>query len=612
MAKEDLITILDEHYKDAKGILESQSPAFDKRIDLYRGHIDSSKWPYKAKVFDPRVSTVINNKTSRLFAQPPRGTVHPREGSDVASAKVVNELLNFQWDQATHFNGTMVEKFMLMDQWTRIYGASFALVKWHRIYDSNGKVKFDGPEMQVLRNVDCLPDPRATSIEDANWFQVVEYTTLDDLEATSNTKGRPIYKNLGELKAKMQKEGIDQNRDSRFRTRNLELWGIDESTTDPAFRRLRIVTEYRKDKWITFSPDFSVILREIDNPYAHGEIPIIMLRYYPLGDALYGLSEVEPIAKLQRGINALINQYFDLTNTRLHPPVHVNPAEVRMHTLEWGVGKIWEMDRPNVSAQIMELPEAGLATFQSVYSLLVASLNNAVGEQSVGISNLGVFNPEKTATEIADIASIRNARDVNNALHLGETIKRQMMMWIEMDKEFVNTPAIVRIVGRQAIERIKESKFMDTGISEVDAEAGLEPESRFEEIVTGELGEVKVLRDDLAGTYDYIPDVESFSSPNRQEITELRRTALEFMLDPAIQEEMQAKGIQPDIVNLISDLLEDSGLKDARKYFEKASVPQAGGEIVTEGAPQTGTIETEPSLQGRGILQELLGRITGR
>lgn len=603
-----LIEQVTRHYQDAKNVLDQQIDGMTKRVDAYRGHIDSTKWPYKSRVFDPRVYTVIKNKNSRLFSQPPRGKVYPREGSDVASAVVVNELVNFQWDSANHFNGTMLEKYMLMDEWTRIHGASFALVQWYRVYGKDGKVEFDGNEMKVLRNVDCLPDPRATSIEDANWFQVVEYTTLEDLENTSPTNGRPTYKNLAEL-AKKVKAGVDQSRDSQYLSRNLEIWGIDDANVkDSAFKHLRIVTEYRKDRWITFSPDYNIIIRDIPNPYSHGKIPIIMLRYYPLGDSLYGLSEVEPVLRLQRAINSLVNQRIDLANLLLYPPIHVNPDEVRMHTLEWGSGKMWEMDRPNVSVQAMTIPDGSLAAFQSTYSLLVASLNNATGEQSVGTSNFGVFNPEKTATEVADIASIRNSRDVSNSNFLAETMKRQVSMWIDNDKDFLPFPTIVRIVGKQAIERVRNSQFADQGGSEMGLD---QVEPRFKEIVPGELGEVKIFEDDMAGTFDYIPNVEAMSLPNRDQITELRRYALEFMLNPAVQMQMAEKGLKPDIVELLSDMLEDSGMKDARKYFERgqpAVVP--GGQPTEAGAPMPGAavpVAPPAAPPSGGMMQNILG-----
>jgi len=556
---------------------------------------------------------MIDNKTSRIFSQPPRGKVHPREGADVASAQVVNELINFQWDTANHFNGSMLEKYMLMDKWARIYGSSFALIRWMTVY-SGEKKEFDGPEMQVLRNVDILVDPRATSIEDANWAQVIEYTTLADLENTSDIKGRRVFKNLDVVRNRVR-EGVDQDRGATYRSRNLELWGIDDSSTkDPAFRQLRVITEYRKDKWITFIPEMDIIIREIANPYNHGKIPVVMLRYYPVGDALYGVSEVERIEKLQKGINALVNQRIDGGNLLLNPIVHANPAEVRMHTLNWSPGAVWDMDRPNQSVQLMNMPDQALGTFQSTYSLLVASLNNALGEQSVGVSNLGVFNPEKTATEIADVASIRNARDVNNAHFLAEALKRQVMMWVDMDKQFLEFPMIVRIVGKQAIERVRNSGFSDRGIDLM----GMNPQiqSRMNDIVPGEIADVQVFGDDLTGTFDYIPDVEAMALPNVTQITELRRTALEFMLNPMIQQQMVESGIRPDIIELISDMLEDAGLKDARKYFEKQTTPVAQETgMPQEGMPMEGTPpEGQPPVEqpaesqsGGGMVQKLLG-----
>src|SRR5258708_3319509 len=172
------------------------SISFDEADEMFRSWIDESRWPYDAILFDPRIFTFIFEKTSRLLGNKLRGHLIPREGGDVLSAKVNNELLEFQWDQATH-GGTMLSKWALMDMNTRKYGAAFGLCKWRYEEDRKGKVVFDGPEMKVLNNRDCLPDPAATSIETANWFQVREYVTLQELERVNDlSHSGPIYQNL--------------------------------------------------------------------------------------------------------------------------------------------------------------------------------------------------------------------------------------------------------------------------------------------------------------------------------------------------------------------------------------------------------------------------------
>ena len=111
MAKnEKLFNEVHRHYQDGfdetdkrrtgKGRIGSIS--FDEADELFRSWLDENNWPYDALLFDPRVFTFIFEKTARLLGNQLRGHLIPREGSDVLGAKINNEILNFQWDQANH------------------------------------------------------------------------------------------------------------------------------------------------------------------------------------------------------------------------------------------------------------------------------------------------------------------------------------------------------------------------------------------------------------------------------------------------------------------------------------------------------------------------------
>jgi len=103
--------------------------SFDEADEMFRSWLNEKDWPYDALMFDPRIFTFIFEKASRLITNKLRGKLVPREGGDILAAKINNELLSFQWDQANH-NGTMISKWATMDINTRKYGASFALTKW--------------------------------------------------------------------------------------------------------------------------------------------------------------------------------------------------------------------------------------------------------------------------------------------------------------------------------------------------------------------------------------------------------------------------------------------------------------------------------------------------
>ncbi len=543
-----------------------------------------------------------------------RGRLIPREGGDILAAKINNELLSFQWDQATHA-GTMISKYAMMDINTRKYGASFALSKWRYQEDKKKKVLFDGPEMRVLNNRDCLPDPTATSIEDCNWFQVRDYVTLQELESVNDrARGKPIYQNLSKLRDAVGKKtgahGSD-TRASNWTSRSRVISGLTEdplTLNETVFQRVEVVTEYRRDRWFTFAPKHGVLLRDIENPYENNEIPITMLRYYQVDDDLYGLSEIEPVKGIQKAINAILSQYVDEINQKLYSPIAIGPG-VRQKTLEWGKGARWLMNNPLTDFKLVESKSNAAAFFNSTYSALVGAFMNAIGETSLGISNLGPYQKEKTATEVKQLITQRNARDSFNQVFLAEAIQRQMRLWFSMNQVMLfndpdKTHHILGIVGKDAMKYFEnkglanDKHIPDDVMGELADNPELKPEDfagpkypvnfgteeepdlkpKFNVDETGTSGTLYVEPDDLMGYFDFIADVESMAVGTLDSEKEGRRMAIStLMTNPNASQMLQMEGVKPKFKELFVAWLEDSGFKDADQYFES----------VQEGPPGT-------------------------
>lgn len=579
--------------------------SFDEADELFRSWLDENRWPYDALLFDPRVFTFIIEKTSRLISNKVKGKLHPREGSDVLGAHVNNELLSFQWDNATH-DGTMLAKWSLLDINARKYGASFALCKWRYEVDSKGKTVFDGPDMRVLNNRDCLPDPTATTIESANWFQVRDYVTIQELERVNDmAREEPIYDNLKILKVSIAADeestagGDDQSSNWISRNRAISRLDTQAAQRDTVFKRVEIVTEYRKDRWITFSPRHGVLLRDIPNPHPNYEVPITMVKYYQVDDDLYGLSEIEPVKGLQKAINALLSQYVDEINQKLYSPIAVGPG-VRQKTLEWGKGAQWLMNSPTTDFKLVESQSNAAQFFQSTYSALVSAMMNALGESSLGVSNIGDFQKEKTATEVKQLTATTNARDTYNQIFLAEAIKRQMMLWLTMNQQMLfNDPDkksyVIRIVGRDAVKFFKEkglagAKIDDESLMElaenpdinpsefeepifpVDTKEGVVPKFRLDD--DERTGELFIQPEDLKGNYDYIVDIKSMALVKNDEDKLGRNIAMQTMLtNPNVAQMLQGEQIKPKFKDLFVSWLEDNGLQDAEQYFESVQPP---------------------------------------
>ena len=293
-AERDLFVDLKQHYSMATEDLDKRRVDFDRKDILFRSHIVREHWPYRSVVFDPRIFTILTEKVARQFANKPRGRLLPREGGDAIGAMINNELLNFQWDENERAgNSTMLAKWAMMDLNARKYGASFALVTW-KYERKKGKVIFDGPDFKPWANRDVLHNPSYPTIK--HWIQLRDYVTLDELRQINDSREKPVYKNLDLLQDSM-KEGVSSDtRQANYTVKNLSLKGLqDYLGRDISNRTIEIITEYRADRWITFSPNHGVILRDIPNPYKHGQIPVTQLKYYPVDDDIYGLSEIEPL-----------------------------------------------------------------------------------------------------------------------------------------------------------------------------------------------------------------------------------------------------------------------------------------------------------------------------
>lgn len=263
-----------QHYSDwteDRDIRMNRENGWNDILDAYFGRLPAN-WPYLSYVVDPCLRTTIIEKKARLTNSKLRGRLVPREGADIVGARINNALLDFQWDNAQD-GGSMNHKWGLMDQDTRLFGSNFGLVTWKYVEcddeegDEEGekKVEFNGNEFKYLdvRNVGLTHGDNARN---AKWMQVSEWFTFEELEDENQVPGEPKYPGLAELKERLA-ENTQDRRDSNYQSRIKSLKGLtDRLGEDKAFPVIEVVTEYRPDRWITFSPKHNVLLRDIPNP----------------------------------------------------------------------------------------------------------------------------------------------------------------------------------------------------------------------------------------------------------------------------------------------------------------------------------------------------------
>lgn len=645
MAENQILSEVQEHYQqwtDDRDTRLDRENGWNDVLDAFFGRLPDN-WPYLSRVVDPRLRTTIIEKKARLTNSKLRGRLVPREGGDILSARINNALLDFQWDNAQD-GGSMNHKWGLMDQDARLFGSCFGLVTWkyETKTDDDGeeKVIFNGNEFRYLdvRDVGLI---NGQNVRDAKWVQVSEFLTLDELENENQLPGEPKWKNLEELKQLMENDAQDR-KENNYVSRIKSLKGIEDRLGDDrSFPVIEVVTEYRRNRWITFSPRHNLILRDIENPYEHGKIPLVQLKYFPLSDDPWGESEVESVLPLWRAIQATICGFLDTMNLHMRPPLKVTEAGVRMETIEWTPDAVWIMDRVD---NVQEHQGSGepLKYFQQTYSALVSAFNTAMGDASQGVGGVDPFNPDKTATEVNDIARQRNVRDQDNQNALSDALKDMMQMWLSNNKQFLfadpkmseyllkiigekdfsffkrlgldqstvtteTTREIADIVGQMngEVSDLQMQELFNAGetpmypVVENPGEKNpenirIKPKMRVDE--SGIEAEISLVPEDLNGTYDYVPDVKSMGAGSDSELQQARKQATDLLFNNQnVLQLLQQEGVKPNAKEILTEIFEDSGTKDATRFFSQIQ-DQNGG--VQQGSAQTQGVPTNMDQQG--------------
>lgn len=614
--------------------------------DAYYGKLPDD-WPYSTRIVDPRIRTSLLEKNARLLNSKLRGTLVPREGADVVKAEINNAILDYQWDTAND-GGSMMTKMSIADMDARLYGSKFALIKWRYEVNEDGEVVFDGNEMIPLDIRDCGIDPTASHIRDAKWFQHRTWEFLDDLEAEADTKDGSGFKNISKLRSKVEEKlgkKKSATRTTEYVPRGKTLRSLEDRTgEDPAFPVVKLVTEYREDRWVTFAPDYDEIIRDIKNPYDHGRIPIAQLRYYPIQDDPLGESEVESVLPMWKSIQAVVCSYMDEVILKMRPPLKIIEGEARIETIQYGPEAQWLVSRQDA---VEEMRSSGdtLAYFQTTYQALVSAFNVAMGDLSQGISSFGPFEDgDKTATEVRATQKQQNTRDQKNQNDLAEFIKDIMSMWLSNNQQFLfsdpdKVEHVIRIVGRDRYEKFRRAgmgeKTMDPEVMQMVAdiveqdpdmsdaeievlyESALIPKEpvilnpnekdptklrmkpKLRESEIGDSAELSVVPEDLEGTYDYIPDVRSMSIGSDRELMQARMQAIQsFTTNPVVLQLLAEEGYKPKVKELLRTSFEDTGLRDADRFFEKINDAQQQQRQPTQPINQMGGTPQNTQIQG--------------
>ena len=560
--------IITERYRLAKQFLDPIHEKMNGQEEMYRSYINSTNNPHNARVFDPRIFRVIETIVPRLVSNEPIGNYFPKGKGEESTALILKAMLRHDWQKTDMF-----QKLVLFYKSVLIFGTGFGRVYWdyqereqtrmvpdeidgRRVWSPKNteKVKVvtdDNPNFEPLNIYDCFVDPNATNLKNMRWFIYRRFKTLAELEKENVTRGYEYYKNLDKLREmynnKDQSRGVGEDLYYREHRRTMlqtqEFIGKDSTNPD-----IVILTMFTEDKWCDIVPEYgNLVIREIENPYFHGELPIIYAVDYPYPNELYGMGEIEPIERLQRAINAVLNQRLDNVQLTLNTMWKVRKgADVDMSTLVSRPGNIIMATDIDAVTPI-QIPDVTGSTFVNTMNYLTSALQNGSGitDFTVGL-NQSSNTINQTATGVRLIQQEANAQFKLKIQLLNKMVVEKIgNQWKDLRIQFTTDAEQFRIVGKDFIDFIKNNSDLSKMTPEGEELVPGDPrEAKLE--VRNDFAFLNVLPEDiqpyLAGEYDFVVRSSSEQIDDPVMLQENFFMALDRILNPAWQEGLMQQG----------------------------------------------------------------------
>lgn len=602
---EKLATEINEQFTFTKKYLDVMHERMNQQEELYRSYLDSNNYPHNARVFDPRIFRVIETITPRMVANEPGGSFYPVESGDIVTTQILNALIKYDWRRADMF-----PKLVNFVKSMLIFGTAFGRVYWDfrekertRMIpkELNGKyvwtpennekmtvTEFDGPNFEVLNIYDCFPDPNATSIQNMRWFIYRTFKTYEELIAEDDARGGGYYKNLDKLKLAMmeredkklsgEKPDYMQYREHRRTMLNTE----DFTGQDSSNPELVVLKRFTRDGWCDYIPDYNLVIREIDNPYFHGELPIVHGVDYPYPGELYGMGEIEPVDRIQRAINAVLNQRLDNVQLTLRSMWKVRKnAGVDLHTLVSAPGNIITTDSMD-AVEALQVPDVTGPTFVQTMNYLTSALQNGTGitDYTVGIGgNNNVGN--KTATGTRLVQQEANAQfKLKIQLFNYMVIQKVANQFKDLRIQYTTESQKLRIIGNNEVKYMREKT--DLAKTGMDGESIVpgddETPTKLQISTDSSFAFLNLLPDDIqpaiVGEYDFIPAVSSEMLSDPIAMQENFFTAIDKVSQPQWVQGLAQQGKQLNYTDLVE------------KVFEKLNLGLETNKVIINFQPQ--------------------------
>jgi len=405
---------------------------------LYKPKIDSTTW--EADYHPPYIMQVVETIESFIVEGDPIFKVLPQDPESQASAKVMERLLRYQMAK-----DYFAEKQSIFVKQALIRGTSVAKIAWvderrtvkrRRFLPIMGDFPIDDPSghdeerIPYRQQPSFIPidikdfwwDPSATCIEDCNFVFYRTYSTKQALEAQG------IYENLDKLTD-------NSNMYQGAATANPGMNDVDNRG------KIEIIERWTPGR-LTVMANRQVVIRDIPNPFWHGQLPFCVATTMPQPFQFGGKSEAEILNDIQTMLWEFQCQRMDNVKLINNAIVILNTSAGDSEEYEFYPGAIWKNRTPQDVQMWTPNPAILTASVQTEQMIkqdldsLSAALPYLSGASSDTIDN-------KTATGISIVSNLAQKRLLRKKQQINWAYMRSGTQQIKLNQQLL--PEVQRL-----------------------------------------------------------------------------------------------------------------------------------------------------------------------
>jgi hypothetical protein len=504
----------------------------------------------KSRVNSNSLLNLVIDQASRVMAQLPTGKVKAIDQADSGKSYLMQCVLekyilpkaNSQWD--------MLTKFRMIEMYSLIYGSMPALVTY------TVKPNYVGPDLEILHPRNVRVQAHKYSIEDADYVFVNTLVPMSFLKGILKREetvyNKEAVKDLLEA-CKDRRPSIDEE-DKTYEQK--------QDYTEQSKGQIALTTKYSKDRWIVYSREHNIIIRDSKNPNEDGELPVVMKYTYPLLDRIYGLGLFDRGKSIAFAMDSLTNMYLDSVAMSIHPPYVYNRAGIDQTTLKMGPGALIAELIPN-SLRQLNISPIGTNTYQGVSQALKAQLLNMAAATDTSVSKGQDVEMGKTPEAIRQQQDRQGARDNWDRGMMEKFVEKVYSKMVTIMSKKQTVPIDIEIFDAD-IQKIQE-KYPEADLAVFDS---------------GESATLKVAPDELndeerSVKYKFIIDN---GTTLRKDESIQNETLLgiinAYAGNPTIEQAMLKDGQRLNMAEVYKRFVQTSGVENPEKLFEDVEQEQ--------------------------------------